>query len=749
MKKYKLYENTYCQKCSPWPFVSNSTHNGNLGGVRQVTQKALHGLSGHRQVSMQEAVHLVDNQDLVICSDTFTTLSLRQGALMTGKDDDKAKDIVSMYRNRSPDLHDISMDEYFYQHFCNNTLNDKRDETERTKHRILLPKGQNFRPKYPVTYEYAKGIIIQHMPWSKDNPPTKLLKNKERTIRKFKRMIDRLELPTSVVTQYICAMKYQKQKKLEMLAAKGTEQPFNLKDMDEEDRERYIAHQHTSHFSDNKILNNEINGMTVDIGTDIDWMVGTFNDPRSTVEDGKEWAFTTRDCNDEAMRKQAFSVSNLVIPRQKDGNTYSVKGSPQQEEIVYTAVDTIIKFLTNDPSYKPMRATVMGCGGTGKSHIINTIIGMVRQLTDSNNTIQIAAPSGAAAFNVQGSTLHSLLNIGVAHPENELSEKRKEQLTEQLQRLLILIIDERSMISSKVLAATERNTRECIYNGQNSTELWGGLPVVLLFGDDYQLMPVNKDGAIHGYAKRQGKANEHRTNKMTRAQYFSYRGDWLFTDVMCQRVYFLTKNYRVKCKQFKSLLERVRVGKPTRTDADHIMKLHHTFYRSDKKFKDTIENHEKTMWLYSKRKQVAEKNRNKLVEISNKDEVPVARLDCWYDTNKTQNGKERHAIRSHFDQNSFVHHTDLCVGSRVALRNWNILPSAGLYSGAIGTVIEIVYKTSSVGPNDKEHRHLPDYVVVDFPHLNLPPYIRPWDLNHPTVSTYLTKSKNACFFTCS
>ena len=717
--------------------------------MRQVTQKALHGLSGQRQVSMQEAVHLVDNQDLVICSDTFTTLSLRQGALMTGKDDDKAKDIVSMYRNRSPDLHDISMDEYFYQHFCKNTLNDKRDETERTKHRILLPKGQNFRPKYPVTYEYAKGIIIQHMPWSKDNPPTKLLKNKERTIRKFKRMIDRLELPTSVVTQYICAMKYQKQKKLEMLAAKGTEQPFNLKDMDEEDRERYIAHQHTSHFSDNKILNNEINGMTVDIGTDIDWMVGTFNDPRSTVEDGKEWAFTTRDCNDEAMRKQAFSVSNLVIPRQKDGNAYSVKGSPQQEEIVYTAVDTIIKFLTNDPSYKPMRATVMGCGGTGKSHIINTIIGMVRQLTDSNNTIQIAAPSGAAAFNVQGSTLHSLLNIGVAHPENELSEKRKEQLTEQLQRLLILIIDERSMISSKVLAATERNTRECIYNGQNSTELWGGLPVVLLFGDDYQLMPVNKDGAIHGYAKRQGKANEHRTNKMTRAQYFSYRGDWLFTDVMCQRVYFLTKNYRVKCKQFKSLLERVRVGKPTRTDADHIMKLHHTFYRSDKKFKDTIENHEKTMWLYSKRKQVAEKNRNKLVEISNKDEVPVARLDCWYDTNKTQNGKERHAIRSHFDQNSFVHHTDLCVGSRVALRNWNILPSAGLYSGAIGTVIEIVYKTSSVGPNDKEHRHLPDYVVVDFPHLNLPPYIRPWDLNHPTVSTYLTKSKNACFFTCS
>ena len=64
----------------------------------------------------------------------------------------------------------------------------------------------------------------------------------------------------------------------------------------------------------------------------------------------------------------------------------------------------------------------------------------------------------------------------------------------------------------------------------------------------------------------------------------------------------------------------------------------------------------KTMWLYSKRKQVADKNRDKLIETSNRDKVPVARLDCSYDTNKTQSGKERHAICSHFDQNSFIHH---------------------------------------------------------------------------------------------
>ena len=85
----------------------------------------------------------------------------------------------------------------------------------------------------------------------------------------------------------------------------------------------------------------------------------------------------------------------------------------------------------------------------------------------------------------------------VTNPEKGIPENPKSRLLEQLQRLLVLIIDERSMISSKVLAAAERNTRVCIYRSQNSSEIWGGLPVVLLFGDDYQLMPVDKNGAIN------------------------------------------------------------------------------------------------------------------------------------------------------------------------------------------------------------------------------------------------------------
>ena len=80
---------------------------------------------------------------------------------------------------------------------------------------------------------------------------------------------------------------------------------------------------------------------------------------------------------------------------------------------------------------------------------------------------------------------------------------------------------------------------------------------------------------------------------MTVAQLFAYQGDWLFTEIMTDQVFFLTKNFCARCKHFNNLLERVRVGRTTEEDADKMMKLHHVFYRVDKEFKQKIEIHKK------------------------------------------------------------------------------------------------------------------------------------------------------------
>ena len=73
-------------------------------------------------------------------------------------------------------------------------------------------------------------------------------------------------------------MKYSCQAKLELLNAKSVQQPYDLSNMDEEEQEACIAHQHVTHFLDNKHHNKVIDGMTVDIGTQFDWSLTLYKE---------------------------------------------------------------------------------------------------------------------------------------------------------------------------------------------------------------------------------------------------------------------------------------------------------------------------------------------------------------------------------------------------------------------------------------------------------------------------------------
>jgi hypothetical protein len=120
-----------------------------------------------------------------------------------------------------------------------------------------------------------------------------------------------------------------------------------------------------------------------------------------------------------------------------------------------------------------------------------------------------------------------------------------------------------------------------------------------------------------------------------------------------------------------------------------------------------------------------------LIHTSTNNNMPVARLDCCFGTNQQCGQQERTAC----DARSYDSHTDICIGARVAISYLNILPDVGLYNGAIRIVIKIIYQGKPEGPNDKEHNHLPDYVVVDFPNLKIPTGIPPWEELHKTLSS--------------
>jgi len=484
-------------------------------------------------------------------------------------------------------------------------------------------------------------------------------------------MIDKKEVPSSVTFQYHTAMKYARQKKIEILVKQGVNHPdIDEENLDEETLGRLTGWIHNNHFTDNKLNDDRISDMTVDIGLRKDWSISDFKEDRNTTIDGKEYI--------DQIAKQYYSdikmCKTLQIPTQKDGSEYLLKDLlEQQQAVVLASVDTIVKFLNNDTKYKPLRATVMGCGGTGKSFIINTIISIVRNMTQLNDSILVGAPTGGAAFNVQGSTLHRLLGINVGRPEDVLSEATKENVKSRLTNLLCLMIDERSMMSSKILAVAERNVRECAFNGQNSKEIWGGVPVVLLFGDDYQLFPVIDEGAIQGYSKMNDKLPQTPTTRLTPSQLICQRGNYLFTHVMSETVFTLDINYRVRCKRFRDLLGRLRTGEPTREDAEDLSNLHLSKYDED--FTDYLASNNKIMWLFATNAAKELKNEEMLIHTSKHNNVPIARLDCTYETKRlTHENDQSCACMSHFEYTKYLKHTGICVGARVAIstvpRGW-------------------------------------------------------------------------------
>ena len=99
--------------------------------------------------------------------------------------------------------------------------------------------------------------------------------------------------------------------------------------------------------------------------------------------------------------------------------------------------------------------------------------------------------SGTAAFNVDGKTLHSLLQIPIAKKANEemreLDGDPLMRLQMNLQGTRIIVIDEMSMISPGFLYKVNRRLQQAF--PEHKTKPFGGCTIILM-GDFAQLPPV-------------------------------------------------------------------------------------------------------------------------------------------------------------------------------------------------------------------------------------------------------------------
>ena len=122
-----------------------------------------------------------------------------------------------------------------------------------------------------------------------------------------------------------------------------------------------------------------------------------------------------------------------------------------------------------------------GTAGTGKSYLIQCLKLLLK------DCLCVAAPTGVAAFNVDGYTLHSLLSLPVKGDFKPLEGKRLQNVQETLASVEYIIIDEMSMVGRMMFGQVDR--RLCQVYPNQSEELFGGRSC-LLIGDWGQLPPV-------------------------------------------------------------------------------------------------------------------------------------------------------------------------------------------------------------------------------------------------------------------
>ena len=148
----------------------------------------------------------------------------------------------------------------------------------------------------------------------------------------------------------------------------------------------------------------------------------------------------------------------------------------------YRALYIIATYMGKNDGIKWPHYFITGSGGTRKSYIINMIINI---LNNRRSKFLLLAPTGVAAQNIGGTTIHSELSITSTQGGFQTRAFVNTELNTRLKKVETIIIDEISMVSAELLDFIS-NIFARIHNNALP---FGGINVIVV-GDLYQLPPV-------------------------------------------------------------------------------------------------------------------------------------------------------------------------------------------------------------------------------------------------------------------
>ena len=169
---------------------------------------------------------------------------------------------------------------------------------------------------------------------------------------------------------------------------------------------------------------------------------------------------------DSRRQQQASDATSEKSPtRWKPVNTAALG---QEQAHVFNAMENTTRSMF-----------ITGRAGTGKSYLLNFFVG------NSRKNVVVVAPTGVAAINVGGQTIHSFFRIPVRTPISKDELVPGSSRRDLYRALDTVVIDEVSMVRSDIMDAIDYVLRVA-----NDTNLPFGGKQVLMFGDLYQLPPV-------------------------------------------------------------------------------------------------------------------------------------------------------------------------------------------------------------------------------------------------------------------
>lgn len=182
---------------------------------------------------------------------------------------------------------------------------------------------------------------------------------------------------------------------------------------------------------------------------------------------------------------------------------------------------------------------ITGKAGTGKSVLLQYF------RKNSTKRIVVCAPTGVAAINIGGATIHSLFRLPIGFIDVQSTSTNSLRVSKKTQELLrevdCVVIDEISMVRADVLDGIDYVLRYA----KGKKEAFGGTQIIM-FGDLYQLQPVVADKSLHEYfLENHG------------GFYFFNAHVWDNTHFL---LYELEHIYRQKDDKFKEILNAVRCG---------------------------------------------------------------------------------------------------------------------------------------------------------------------------------------------